>query len=159
MKFRLDAGVHRVAPTLGLLALTGVTAVVLSACSTLETVHPTPSLSAFTLPAFDATRGAEGNQGLFTSVIDNAVAQDGIRVPTQTVLAKLEAAGFPTKGMQYSDDYTAVGMKPDSVTVAVEMGKQCLIAQYGHSIGGVSVSRLPALASGDCLLGANINTK
>jgi hypothetical protein len=118
--------------------------------------QPTGSLAPAQLPKFDEARGAEGNMVLFGGTIREQIDKVGWLVPTERVARALIAAGFSRKGIEFSPNYTSLGMKPDSITVAVKLDKQCIIGQYGPAFKDVAVSVAPFLATGGCLLGRSI---
>lgn len=147
--------------TTGILALSSVLVLsLLTGCaSEVEqptTPAPTGSLAPAVLPAFDKARGAQGNMVLFSGTIREQVKKSGWLVPTERVAHALIAAGFSRKGIEISPNYTSLGMKPDSITVAVKLDKQCIIGQYGPAFNDVAVSVAPVLTSGGCLLGRSI---
>jgi hypothetical protein len=120
-------------------------------------VEGSPSANPAMAPTFAAMGTANDNIAYFRHIISQSISREGLNASTEGVAKSLVAGGFDKKGVQFSDNYTAAGMKPDSVTVATEFHGQCLIAQYGPSIHGLTVSLLPVLASGGCLLGRSIN--
>ena len=147
--------------TTGILTLSSVLVLsLLTGCSSdiEQPTAPTPtgSIAPAQLPAFDAARGARGNMALFGGTIRNQVAKRGWLVPTERVAHALIAAGFSRKGIEISPNYTSLGMKPDSITVAVKLDKECIIGQYGPAFNDVAVSVAPVLTSGGCLLGRSI---
>jgi hypothetical protein len=73
------------------------------------------------------------------------------------LLAGRSSSGGPAATTSAAPTPTAIGLKPDSVMVAAQLKNQCLIAHCSPSIGGLTVSVQPALASGGCLLGRSIN--
>ncbi len=137
--------------TLGLTACTASPDSGPSASNTSSSVAPTVA------PTFSPAGTANDNIVFFRSVIEAATQSQGLNASTEKLARTLAAKGFSSKGIEFTDNATAVGMKPDSVTVAAAFKGQCLIAQYGPSIKGIAVSVLPLLASGGCLLGRSIN--
>lgn len=134
----------------------------LSGCGASPVSGPTGSAtSSSAMPTIAPTLSPMGtandNIAYFRAVVEAATKTQGLNASTEKLARTLAAKGFSAKGIEYTDNATAVGMKPDSVTVAVEFKGQCLIAQYGPSIKGIAVSVLPVLASGGCLLGRSIN--
>jgi hypothetical protein len=118
-----------------------------------KSAAPTPTA----MPTFVAGGSADQNTDFFRYLVSDAIAHEGDNASTQALAQKLAASGFDAKGIEFSDNATAIGLKPDSVTVAATLKDQCLIAQFGPSIGGLTVSVQPVLASGGCLLGRSIN--
>lgn len=114
---------------------------------------PKPSIK----PTFSPAGTAEDNIAYFRSLFDEAIAKEGLNASTEKLAKAVAGAGFDPAGIQYSDNATAVGMKPDSVTVAVTFKGKCLIAQFGSGVGGLDISVQPVLASGGCLLGRSLN--
>jgi len=117
---------------------------------------PSSSLPAASLPTFDPSRGAQGNLALFSGTIRTALKKGGWLTSTTVVGKALVAAGFDRKGIEISPDYTSLGMKPDSISVAAKFEKKCLIGQYGPAFKDVAVSVAPVLPNGGCLLGRSI---
>lgn len=108
-------------------------------------------------PTFSASGTANDNIAYFRFLVNDAISREGLNASTQSLAQKLAAAGFDAAGIQYTDNSTAAGMTPDSVSVASLFKGQCLIAQYGPSLKDLSVALLPPLKSGGCLLGRSIN--
>ena len=147
-----------------LVALAIAAAVVsgLSACAAgsvddVPTASSSPVVTPSVAPTFSPQGTANDNIAFFRSVVESATKAHGLTVSTQQLAQTLVAKGFAAKGIEFTDNATAVGMKPDSVTIAAEFKGQCLIAQYGPSIKGLAITLAPVLASGGCLLGRSIN--
>lgn len=154
---------RRVALSLSAVVLSAGLLMSLVGCSAGGSASPTGSARASesatptVKPTFAAQGSASDNIAFFRSIVDAAVAKEGLNANTEALAKKLAASGFDAKGIQYSDNATAAGMAPDSVTVSAQFKDQCLIAQYGASITGVTVSVLPVLKSGGCLIGRSLN--
>lgn len=154
---------RRVALSLSAVVLSAGLLTSLVGCSAGGSSSPTGSARASesAIPTVKPTFGAQGsasdNIAFFRSIVDAAVAKEGLNANTEALAKKLAVAGFDAKGIQFSDNSTAAGMTPDSVTVSAQFKDQCLIAQYGPSIKGVTVSVLPVLKSGGCLIGRSLN--
>ena len=114
---------------------------------------PKPSVK----PTFSPVGTANDNVAFFRSIFEAAITKEGLNASTENAAKAVAAAGFDPAGIQYSDNATAVGMKPDSVTVAAVFKDKCLIAQYGPGVGGLDISVQPVLVSGGCLLGRSLN--
>ena len=120
------------------------------------TANQSPSAAPSVTPTFSPNGTASDNIAMFRFVISRALHQAGWEAKTSAVAQQLVAAGFAKKGIQFTPNSTAIGLKPDSVTVSAVVGKECLIAQYGPSIKDLAVSVAPVLSSGGCLLGRSI---
>jgi hypothetical protein len=118
---------------------------------------PTSSATPKVKPTFAAKGTANDNIAYFRFLVEEAISKEGLNANTKSLAQKLAASGFDAAGIQYSDNSTAAGMTPDSVSVATLMNGQCLIAQFGPSIKGITVMLLPVLKSGGCLLGRSLN--
>lgn len=118
---------------------------------------PAQSSTPLARPTFAPAGSAQDNIAFFRSLVESSVSVDGLNASTESVAQKLAAAGFEASGIQFTDNATALGLTPDSVTVAALFKGQCLIAQYGPSLSGLSVTTAPELKSGGCLLGRSIN--
>jgi hypothetical protein len=70
----------------------------------------------------------------------------------QEVRGALVAAGFAPADVQVTAGRTPTGLAADAVEVGVHQGGECLVAQI--RAGAVSVTVLPVLADGRCLVGA-----
>lgn len=136
-------------------------AVGLVACST-GTANPTVSGSTSAgntpepVPTFAASGTASDNIAFVRALVLRATKKGGLNTSSFAIAQQLARDGFDPKGIQYTDNSTAAGLKPDSVIVAAEIKGQCLIAQYGAGIGGVQIDVAPVLKSGGCLLGRSI---
>ncbi|CAI3799743.1 hypothetical protein NKCBBBOE_02406 [Pseudarthrobacter sp. MM222] len=86
--------------------------------------------------------------------LENALrrAFAGGKPGAQQVRDDLVAAGFAAADVQVTAGRTPTGLEADAVEVGVEQGGDCLIAQVRS--GEVSVTVLPVLADGRCLVGA-----
>lgn len=67
-------------------------------------------------------------------------------------------SGFGTTGIQFTTDRTAVGLKADTMFIAVSFAGECLVGQYGPKIDGVQTVVLPLLSSGGCFVGTGYQT-
>lgn len=70
----------------------------------------------------------------------------------QEVRGALVTAGFAPADVQVTAGRTPTGLAADAVEVGVNQGGECLVAQVRG--GAVSVTVLPVLADGRCLVGA-----
>jgi hypothetical protein len=156
-------GVRRrtVVTAVGVFLLVGA----LSACAPTAEPKPSASTSAFESPSASASPtptaepaptlspdgSAADNQDYFDLVLNAALAANTAGIG-RTMVDGLVAAGFDRTLMQVTPDETIGGRAADSVQVSVRFGEDCLIGQYGASIGYVSTIG-PALASGSCLIG------
>lgn len=78
-------------------------------------------------------------------------AIDGGPPGTEQLLGALVAAGFAAGDVQVTASRTPTGLAADAVEVGVNRGGECLVAQVRG--GAVSVTVLPVLADGRCLVG------
>ena len=107
-------------------------------------------------PTFVASGTANDNVAFVRALVLRATKKAGLNASSLAIAQQLARDGFDPKGIQFTDNSTAAGLKPDSVVVAAEMKGQCLITQYGAGIGGVQIDVAPVLKSGGCLLGRSI---
>ena len=70
---------------------------------------------------------------------------------TEQITQALTAAGFPAATLEVSASRTPTGLHVDSVEAAAVQGMECVIGQIRD--GKVTVTVLPVLASGKCLVG------
>jgi hypothetical protein len=159
MVFGRYSSLSRAAVTTGLALLVSSALAGLAGCtaggstSVTSSPAPTPTVA----PTFVPAGTADDNLEYFRWIVTEAISREGENASTEALAKKLAASGFAAEGIQFSDNSTAIGLKPDSVTVAALVADKCLIAQYGPSIGGLTVSVQPVLASGGCLLGRSLN--
>ncbi|MDQ0854876.1 hypothetical protein QFZ79_002987 [Arthrobacter sp. V4I6] len=79
---------------------------------------------------------------------------DGAKPSAEQVRGALVAAGFSAGDVQVTAGRTPTGLEADAVEVGVNQGGDCLVAQVRS--GAVSVSVLPVLGDGRCLVGAAV---
>lgn len=84
------------------------------------------------------------------AALKSAVA--GGRPGTAEIRAAIVAAGFPADATEVTASRTPTGLDADAVEAAVRTGSDCLVAQVRAV--EVSVSVLPLLAGGHCLVGS-----
>jgi hypothetical protein len=72
--------------------------------------------------------------------------------------AYLANAGFDTSTIQISENATALGLNPDSKFVSVIFNGECLVGTWGSSMTTPTVTVLPVLPQGGCLLGGTIRS-
>jgi hypothetical protein len=70
------------------------------------------------------------------------------------VRAALVAGGFAAGDVQVTAGRTPTGLEADAVEIGVRQGGDCLVAQVRN--GAVSVTVLPVLADGRCLVGVTV---
>jgi hypothetical protein len=104
-----------------------------------------------TTHAYQPDGTAFDNKAYFDQVLQ-PVATAGQPSPSKAMIGALVAAGFDKKAIEATPDLTRTGLDADSVFVAVQMGKLCLIAQRTSSKEYVS-SVESALKIGGCLIG------
>jgi len=64
----------------------------------------------------------------------------------------LTGAGIPAAALEVSESRTPTGLEADAIEAGVLQGSDCVIGQVRD--GSVTVTVLPALASGKCFVGA-----
>ncbi|MFJ6531446.1 DUF6993 domain-containing protein [Microbacterium sp. NPDC091662] len=145
----------------GILAVTAVTALLLSGC----TPGPAPSVSPSSSPSADAEPttpaapvlvpdgSAEDNLPVFTATAEGIWATEQ-RGSGRAYIDALIGAGFDRESMQVTQDQTTVGNPAESLQFSVRWGQdECLVGQVGPSTGQVVTAVLPQLAEGRCLIG------
>jgi hypothetical protein len=98
---------------------------------------------------------AKQNLPYFNAVIQQAIAADPT-MDSSGIAAVLSQNGFPAESIQFTFTRTAVGLASDSVDIAALWAGECLIAQFGPAIPQYHSVILPALATGGCLIGAQV---
>ncbi len=144
-------------------------ALLLSGCAagTVPTAGPTanvpytgaPRPAATSKPAPAAVFVPDGtaaqNMPFFVSVAEQAIAANAA-VSSADVAVLESQNGFDRAAIQFTYSRTAAGLASDSSSVAVLVGDECIIAQFGPVITGVHGIVLPALAQGGCLIGSQV---
>jgi hypothetical protein len=149
----------------GAVVAASVLAVTLAACtSSAPGARPTtPTQTAWTLePSAGPTAGAstvyipkgsaDDNRAAFDAAVKKVLAAHA-HADGNAVAAALKAVGFPMAATQVSASKTSANLQPGSISVAVKVGGQCLIGQWGSAVGGYHSTVAPALGSGGCLIG------
>ena len=77
---------------------------------------------------------------------------------SEEMAAYLANAGFDTSTIQISENATALGLNPDSKFVSVIFNGECLVGTWGSSMTTPTVTVLPVLPQGGCLLGGTIRS-
>lgn len=113
---------------------------------------PTPSASSI----FSTQATAKWNLPFVKDVVERALTSQGNRADAAVIAQALVAGGVPADSISYTSNMTAIGLAADSVSIAVLVGPNCIISQYGEAIGGLTVVIQPALAQGGCLVGGDI---
>ncbi len=125
---------------------------------------PTQTQTAWTeLPSGSASTGAPSarfvpggaaaqNRGAFDAAI-RGVVQTSSNAGGDAVVSALVSAGFDRAAMQVSSSTTSAKLQPGSISVAVKLGSQCLIGQWGGAIDGYHSTVAQVLGSGGCLIG------
>jgi len=98
---------------------------------------------------------AAQNMPFFVSIAEQAIA-DNPKVSSADVAVLESQSGFDRKAIQFTYSRTSAGLASDSASVAVLIGDQCIIAQFGPVISGVHGIVLPALVQGGCLIGSQV---
>ncbi|WP_246527475.1 DUF6993 domain-containing protein [Pseudarthrobacter albicanus] len=104
-----------------------------------------------TQPALDlATAAAKAR---VEAALSGAVA-GGAKPGTDRARAALTDAGFTSGQQEVTASRTPTGLDADAVEAAVKVGSDCVVAQL--RTGSVTVSVLPVLAGGRCLVGTPV---
>lgn len=123
-----------------------------------EAGNPVASAPALSGIAPSATAASEPTSGQASATaretLEDALrrALDDGRPSTEQIRGALVAAGFSGADVQVTAGRTPTGLEADAVEVGVNQGGGCLVAQVRG--GAVSVTVLPVLADGRCLVGA-----
>ncbi|MCL2516510.1 MAG: hypothetical protein FWD85_08010 [Microbacteriaceae bacterium] len=119
------------------------------------TMQPTaPVTSAPPATRVDLKGSAADNQPLFDATI-RATVKKNAQADGPAVEAALAAVGFERSTMQYSASRTSADLQPGSILVAAQLGKECLIGQWGTQVDGYHSLVAPVLGSGGCLVGGS----
>jgi hypothetical protein len=112
-----------------------------------------PATGSGAQPAADpaADTAALAAKSLLEAALAGAVA-GGSKPGTDQLRAAVAAAGFPPDRVETTAGRTPTGLAADTVEVAVQSGRNCVIAQLRN--GSVTTGILPVLAGGGCLVGA-----
>jgi hypothetical protein len=108
-----------------------------------------PATGSGAQPAADPA--ALAAKSLLEAALAGAVA-GGSKPGTDQLRAAVAAAGFPPDRVEATAGRTPTGLAADTVEVAVQSGRNCVIAQLRN--GSVTTGILPVLAGGGCLVGA-----
>jgi hypothetical protein len=81
-------------------------------------------------------------------------AAGGAKPGTDRARAALTDAGFTSAQQEVTASRTPTGLDADAVEAAVKVGSDCIVAQL--RTGTVTVSVLPVLAGGRCLVGTPV---
>ncbi|QCB98958.1 hypothetical protein E5206_10450 [Arthrobacter sp. PAMC25564] len=84
------------------------------------------------------------------AALDGAVAAGG-KPATDRIRAAVTDAGFSPGQVEVTASRTPTGLDADAVEASVKLGTDCIVAQL--RTGSVTVSVLPVLAQGRCLVG------
>lgn len=107
-------------------------------------------------PSFNVSANAQSNLDYVKGVVQQVVGGQGNNADAAGIAQSLVAGGVPAESISYTSNSTAIGLKADSVSIAVLIGSECILSQYGDAIGGLTVVIQPALTQGGCLLGGDI---
>jgi len=118
-----------------------------------EVATPTPTKD----PVFLPSGSAKDNLYFFSWVIEKSLAADPA-ADSFAVAQAVGAAGFDPATVQFTFSRTAAGLAADTSEVAVQLGGQCLIGQFGPVAPKVIARVLPVLATGGCLLGTEVQS-
>lgn len=95
---------------------------------------------------------AAENQPYVDYFVGKKVTQAGESVTGREVVDLLLEAGFEADQIEFTPDTSLVQLPADSVTVAIRIEEECIIAQWGSDWYVSSVE--PVLVTETCLLGA-----
>ena len=115
------------------------------------TSTPTPTVSAAPAPVFLPDGDAQDNKAYFDWALSAVVTSDQ-RQPGKALVDSLVSAGFQKKSIQVTEDLTKTKIPADSVIVAVQIKRSCLIGQRTNEREYFS-SIESALKTGGCLVG------
>ena len=118
-----------------------------------EVATPTPTKD----PVFLPSGSAKDNLYFFSWVIEKSLSADPA-ADSFAIAQAVGAAGFDPATVQFTFSRTAAGLAADTSEVAVQLGGQCLIGQFGPVAPKVIARVLPVLASGGCLLGTEVQS-
>lgn len=123
---------------------------------TLEPVGPTtaPTTTGPALSRADSHASATRNRPVFDAAMRSLLKSKGDPDGPAAVGA-LAAAGFAKSSMQYSAATTSAHLTPGSILVSVQLGKECIVGQWGVQVNGYHSFIAPALGSGGCLVGGS----
>lgn len=98
---------------------------------------------------FDTDGSATDNLPAFRQALeDSGAGQQPVDVAS--AISRLVSVGFEPSSIKSSSPTTKTGRIPDSVSIAVLIGSECLVGQFSGDWLNVAV--LPSL-EGDCLIG------
>jgi hypothetical protein len=95
---------------------------------------------------------AAENQPYVNYLVGEKVTQVGESVTGREVVDLLLEAGFEPDHIEFTPDTSLIQLPADSVTVAIRIEEECIIAQWGSDWYASSVE--PVLVTETCLLGA-----
>jgi hypothetical protein len=107
------------------------------------------------IPEFVEGGSALENQPYIDFVISQALDGQGSQRAGLGVVEALVAAGFSQEFMELTPDRSLIELPVDSTSVAIQIGEECVIGQWGTDWYVSAVE--PVLATGTCLLGETIS--
>lgn len=107
-------------------------------------------------PIFSTQATAKWNLPYVKGVVETAISAQGNNADPAVIAQTLVAGGVPAENISFTPNMTAIGLAADSVSVAVLVGPNCIMSQYGEAIGGLTIVIEPALPQGGCLVGGDI---
>ncbi|MGO3885977.1 MAG: DUF6993 domain-containing protein [Mycetocola sp.] len=117
-----------------------------------STPTPTPTPATDEAPAELLPEGsAEDNKPYFDRVNGETAAAE--TADGRHFIDGLIDAGFERDDMSVTSDTTSIGLDADAIEFAVRWGDQCLIGQFGESMG-YSSTVTQTLAGDRCLIGS-----
>jgi hypothetical protein len=134
---------------LKLVALALVTSIGLAGCMAPEETTPEPIASAEPQFTFYPSGSASSNLPIF----ENILAVTGSGKPNHNLsdsISLLVDTGFDLEAISHTPENSKIGEPADSVSLAVEFGGECLIAQFSSSWMTVTIAQ-PTVSG--CLIG------
>lgn len=107
------------------------------------------------VPEFVAGGSALENQPYLDFIVESSLESQGTSRAGLQVVEALVAAGFSTESMELTPDVSLIELPVDSTSVAVLIGQECFIGQWGTDWYVSQVE--PVLATGTCLLGETVS--
>jgi hypothetical protein len=103
------------------------------------------------IPEFVPGGSALENKPYIDYLVELKVNETGASPKVREVVELLIAEGFTAADIEFTPDTSLISLPADSVTVAIRIDEECIIAQWGSDWYASSVE--PVLVTGTCLLG------
>ena len=104
------------------------------------------------IPEFVPGGSALENQPYIDYLVEPTVTETGAAPKVRDVVELLIRGGFSAEEIEFTPDTSLIRLPADSITVAIHIQEECIIAQWGSDWYASSVE--PLLVTGTCLLGA-----